>query len=977
MTTELQYGFQLLREEEIEELNTTARLYRHARSGAELLSLSNEDENKVFGVTFRTPPSDSTGIAHIMEHSVLAGSRKYPVKEPFIEMVKGSLKTFLNAFTYPDKTCYPVASQNVQDFYNLVDVYLDAVFYPLITPQHLQQEGWHYEINPEKEELFYKGVVFNEMKGAYSSPEGVLGRYTQQSLFPAGHTYAEDSGGNPEAIPDLTYEQFKAFHETFYHPANSRIYFYGDDDVTERLRLLDEYLRDFEAIEVDSAITAVSLTPEPKQLSYPYPIDEDTPSDEAKYYVDMNWLLPELDDIAVDLALSVLGHVLSGTAGSPLRKALIDSGLGEDMMGGGFANYLRQPMFSAGLKGITAENVDKVEPLILETLAQLSSEGFEPEAIEAAINTAEFRMREQNTGSFPRGLAIMLSSLGKWLYDGDPLEPLRFEAPLAAVKAAYAEDEQYFAKLLREYVVDNLHRTTIILEPDTAASDRQEAEEKARLEQIQAVMNASELAEVAETARALLAHQEKPDDPEALARLPMLTLADIEPDVRTIPIAVSQMQGAEIVYHDLFTNGIIYFSVGMNLRVLPQELLPYVPLFSYALTEMGTEDEDYVKLAQRIGRTTGGIYPSRYISSKRDEAEAVAWLSLRGKATMTHGREMLNIMRDVLLGVKLDNQERFRQMVLEEKASEEGSLIPAGHQVAAGRLAAHFSEAGWLKEMMGGVEYLFFVRQLAEDVEKDWPSVLEKLERVRGLLVNRANMLCNITLDDENWGDFQPALGDFLSAFPTAVTQLQTWTRGTLPQNEGLTIPAQVNYVGKAVNLFDLGYTHHSSAGVITNLLNTNYLWERVRMRGGAYGAFAPFDAYTGVFQQVSYRDPNLLPTLEVYDDTAVFLRQLQLTPDDIAKAIIGVIGSMDSYQLPDAKGYTSLSRYLLGITDEYRQQKRNEVLNTTLQHIHDFGEVLEAYKEQGIVAVVGSAKAIQEANESRGGSWLTVRKIK
>lgn len=973
----LQHGFQLLREEEIDELNTTARLYRHAQSGAELLSLSNNDENKVFGVTFRTPPSDSTGIAHIMEHSVLAGSRKYQVKEPFIEMVKGSLQTFLNAFTYPDKTCYPVASQNVQDFYNLIDVYLDAVFHPLLTPHHLQQEGWHYEIDPDKEEIFYKGVVFNEMKGVYSSPEGVLGRYTQRSLFPPDHTYAQDSGGAPEAIPDLTYEQFKEFHETFYHPANSRIFFYGDDDVDERLRLLDEYLSEFEAIEVDSEITAVPLVPEAKQLTYPYAIDDDTPTEEAKYYVDINWLLPEIDDLTEDLALGVLSNVLVGTAGSPLRKALIESGLGEDMMGGRFSRSLRQPMFSVGLKGISAENVEQIEPFILNVLSQLGTQGFEPEAIEAAINTVEFRLREQNTGSFPRGLAVMLSSLSTWLYDGDPLEPLRFEEPLAAIKAHYEADEQYFAQLLQKYVVNNLHRTTVILEPDTAEAERQEAAEKARLEAKQAHMTPAELADIAQTATALRRQQETPDDPAELAKLPMLTLDDLEKEIRTIPIAVSRMQDAEIVYHDLFTNGIIYFSVGLNLRVLPSELLPYVPLFSYALTEMGTESENYVKLTQRIGRTTGGIHPSRYVSAKPEGDEAVAWLSLRGKATMAHGRDMLNIMRDVLLTVKLDNQERFRQMVLEEKASEEGSLIPAGHQVAAGRLAAHFSEAGWVKEQMGGVEYLFFVRRLAEEVENNWPAVLEKLETVRRLLVNRANMLCNITLDAENYAAFQPMLGDFLSAFPTAVVNLQTWTRGTLPPNEGLTIPAQVNYVGKAANLYTLGYDYHGSVSVITNLLNTNYLWERIRMRGGAYGAFAPFNPYTGVFQQVSYRDPNLLPTIEVYDGTAAHLRQLDLSQSDITKAIIGVIGSMDSYQLPDAKGYTSLNRYLLGITDEYRQQKRDEVLGTTLKDIHAFGDLLNAYNEQGIVAVVGSPKAIKEANEVRGGAWLTINKIK
>ena len=974
--THLIHGFQLIREEKIEESNSLARVYRHVKSGAELLSISNDDENKVFGVTFRTPASSFNGIPHIMEHSVLAGSRKYRTKEPFIELVKGSLQTFLNAFTYPDKTCYPVASQNLQDFYNLIDVYLDAVYYPLIPEHILEQEGWHYELESLEGELAYRGVVFNEMKGAYSSPEALIGRYTAESLFPDSHPYGVDSGGDPRVIPELTYSEFKAFHQRYYHPSNSRIYFYGDDDPTQRLAILDEYLRDFEAIETaDTAIAPIPLTAEPRRLNIPYAVDAEQDPAEAKYLLNVNWLLPEMSDTTTTLALAVLSHALSGTAGSPLRKALIDSGLGEDTLGGGFADYLRQPYFSAGLKGVAAENVPAVEELIHTTLQKLATEGIDPQTIQASLNTLEFRLRENNTGSFPRGLAYMLASLDKWLHDGDPLEGLRYEAPLTAVKEAVASGKGYFEGLISHYLLENEHRTTIILEPDPELGQKQEAEEKAKLAAVQASLSQPELERIIERTHALKRIQETPDDPAELAKIPSLALADLERDIKHIPSELSQQDGAEVLYHDLFTNGILYFSVGMNLRVLPQELLPYVPLFGAALTQMGTVDEDYVQLSQRIGLSTGGIGASRFISAQLTSDKAVTWLNLRGKATMPNAAEMLAIMRDVLLGVRLDNQERFRQMVLEEKASEESGLIPGGHGVVLSRLRAHFSEADWVSEIMGGVDYLFFVRDLAQKVDSDWPSVLAKLEEIRTLLVNRANMLCNVTVDGANWALFQPQLADFLASFPTAEPTHRPWQRGELPRHEGLTIPAQVNYVGKAANLYDLGYQHHNSMAVVTNHLRTGYLWEQIRMKGGAYGAFMPFDSYTGVLAMVSYRDPNLLETLAVYDKLADYLANLEMSEDEVTKNIIGVIGGMDAYQLPDAKGYTALTRHLLGITAEYRQQKRDEVLTTTPAHFRELGDWLKAFAANGHIAILGSAEGIAKANEAQGGV-LAVQKV-
>lgn len=972
--SELVHGFQLLREEKIAELNTLARLYHHVKSGASFLSLINDDENKAFGITFRTPPQDSTGIPHIMEHSVLAGSQKYQVKEPFIELVKGSLNTFLNAFTYPDKTCYPVASQNVKDLYNLVDVYLDAVFYPLLTRHHLDQEGWHYELDEEETEISFKGVVFNEMKGAYSSPEGLLGKYTTESLFPQTHTYGQDSGGDPRVMHNLTYEQFKAFHQAHYHPSNSRIFFYGDDDPEERLRFLNEYLQNFEA--QDSSHTAVSLVPlkdEPKRFEYGYAVDEDT-EEEPKNYIELSWLLPAVDSMETEMGLTMLSHILSGTVGSPLRKALIESGLGEDMIGGGFSMYLRQPMFSVGLKGVAEENLPKVEQLIFDTLINLAQKGLDPEAIEASLNTIEFRLRENNTGSFPRGLALMLASLDQWLHDGDPLAPLKYEAPLQAVKQA-SQRPGYFESLLSHYLLENEHRSTVVLKPDPELSQRLEAEEKERLTQAQAQMTPAELEAIRANTAALKHRQETPDDPAELAKLPMLTLTDIERNIKTIPIDVSHFQGAEVVYHDLFTNGIVYFSLGMNLHTLPADLLPYVPLFSYALTEMGTHSQDYVKLSQRIGRTTGGVSASRMVSEKLNGSEAAAWLSVRGKATMSHAQDLLDIIQDVLLNVKLDNQERFRQMVLEEKASQEARLIPGGHGVVMGRLNSQFSEAGWASELMSGLEYLFFVRDLVDKVNHHWPAVLEKLEQIRQILVNRNHMLCNITIDEANWRSFRPQLEAILSQFPAGPSQTQSWPKPITFTHEGLTIPAQVNYVGKAVNLYNLGYTYHASISAITNHLFTVYLWERVRMRGGAYGGFATFNPYTGTFAQASYRDPNLLNTLEVYDGTADYLRQLNIDGHEVTKTIIGVIGTMDAYQLPDAKGYTSLTRHILGITDSYRQQKRDELLATTPAHFRQLGEALQGFKEQGQVVVLGAAEAIAKANESLK-NRLTVRKI-
>jgi hypothetical protein len=958
MTT--MHGFELLREQQIPELNTLARLYRHAATGAELLSLVNDDENKVFGITLRTPPADSTGIAHILEHAVLCGSRKYPLKEPFVELLKGSLQTFLNAMTYPDKTCYPVASQNLQDFYNLVDVYLDAVLYPLITPDTLKQEGWHYEVAGDK--LVYKGVVYNEMKGAYSSPDTLHYRAVQQSLFP-DNAYGVDSGGNPANIPDLTYDQFKAFHTDFYHPSNARVFFYGDDPEEERLRLIDAAFSEFARRNVDSSIPLQQPFREPRRVERSYPAGQ---SGAAKAMVALNWLMPDPVDAQQSLTLAILEHILLGTSASPLRKALIDSGLGENLTGSGFGE-LHQWYFTVGLKGVAAEHIGAVEELIQQTLARLAEGGIDPQTIEASVNTIEFRLRENNSGGYPRGLVLMLRSLDTWLYGDDPIAPLAFEAPLATIKARLAHEARYFEGLIARLILNNPHRTTVVLRPDPEQGKREAAAEQERLAQARATMNAEDLERIAEEAERLRAAQEALDPPEAVAKLPSLTLADIDRAIKTTPTALSEIGTTRALYHELFTNRIIYLDIGMNVRTLPQEFLPYVTLFGRALLETGTESESSVQLTQRIGRATGGIWTQHYTSAVRGKSVGTAWLFLRGKAMPEQAGEMLAIMRDVLRTARLDNQERFRQIVLEEKASREAGLVPGGHTVVNGRLRAQFNEADWAGEQISGVSYLQFLRRLIQAVEEEWPTVQAVLEQIRTVLVNRNALICNITTDAEGWAAFEPELAAFLDRLPAGSVTPAAWAPRRPPEFEGLTIPAQVNYVGKGADLYRLGYELHGSALVITRYLRTSYLWDKIRVQGGAYGGFCAFDNLSGVFSYLSYRDPNLLATLKVYDETSRFLRELALNETELSRAIIGAISDLDSYQLPDARGFSAMLRILNGTTDEDRQRIRNEVLDTSAADFRAFADVLDRVRDEGRIVVLGGEETIGAANAELG----------
>ncbi|MEO6060930.1 MAG: insulinase family protein [Thermoflexales bacterium] len=960
------HGFDLLREDTVTELNARAYLYRHRKSGAELLSIANDDENKSFSIAFATPPEDSTGLPHIMEHSVLCGSRKYPVKEPFVELLKSSLASFVNASTYPDKTIYPLASANLQDYYNLLDVYLDAVFYPRLTPSTLQQEGWHYELDDASGEMIYKGVVFNEMKGNYSSGESMASSRSMETLLP-DTVYAVDSGGDPKVIPNLTWEQFSAFHKRFYHPSNARIWMSGDDDPQRRLEILDGWLSAFERADAHADIPLQPRFDAPRRVAMGYDAGEEA-EDSPRAFVVVNWLTDETLNPEAMMALTMLEYILVSTPASPLRQALMASGLGEDLAGDGFVDAIRQSTFGVGLKNIKAEDAGAIEALVLATLRRLADDGIDQDMVDAALNTIEFRLREMNTGRYPRGLAMSVAALSTWLYGGNPLASLRYEAPIAAVRAALARGERYFETLIRTRLLDNPHRVTLLLRPDPTLRAREDAAETDRLAKARAAMAPDEVDAVIANTHDLRARQAAPDSPEALATIPALKPEDLERAIRQVPGALRDLEGTTLFHHDLNTNGIAYVDLAFDAAALAPEDVPFLGFLGRILLEMGTATEDYTTLARRIRRLTGGISSTGFHGVPRGAQRAQSRSILRAKSTTERAGALFEILRDILHSSTTDNRERLRQIVIEEKSRLEGNLLPSGHGYVLSRLGAQYSPADWVAEQASGFAGLTFLRELAAQIDADWPRAQTRIDAVKAALINRSGLIMNVTLDAQRWTSIQLLAEAFLASLP-AQTGVRPRPRYTLPRvNEAFSLPSQVNFVGKAARLYEHGYALHGSVMVASKYLRTTHLWERVRVMGGAYGGFCRFDPLSGVFTYVSYRDPNLLGTLANYDASGAFLREHEVSASEVGRTIVGVIGELDAYLLPDAKGFTALQRHMLNQTPEYRQKLRDEVLSTTARDLIQFADALDAVRVHGTVVVLGGPGAIDAANEVRPG---------
>ena len=954
--------FTLVEERSMAEVNGTARFYRHNATGAQIVSVTNDDENKVFGVTFRTPPKNSTGVAHILEHSVLCGSKKYPTKEPFLVLLQSSLQSFLNAFTFPDKTCYPVASANLQDFYNLIDVYIDAVFHPIISENIFRQEGWHLEAETSDGPWLYKGVVYNEMKGVYSSPDSRLSEESQHAIFP-DTLYSLDSGGRPDEIPSLSYEEFRDFHSRYYHPSSSRFFFWGDDPEEERLAIVARALAGKGHCDVDSSISLQPAFAAPTRVTRAYPAEKG-----AKCLFTVNWLTGKRGDLERTLTLEMLQHILEGMPGSPLRRALISSGLGEDTTGDGLQMDLAQTSYSTGLKGVAEEDLPRAEELIFSTLKELAEKGIDKSLVEAAVNTVEFSYRESNTGNFPQGLAAMLQCLATWLYDENPLDSLAWEKPLASIKERLAKGDPVFEEAIRTLFLENPSRATVVLTPDEGLAARIEEEEAARVSAAQAAMSLKEREEVVRITRELQKAQATPDTPEALASIPSLGLGDLPSHNRLTQRAIQETSDFTMVGHELPTRGVAYMNLLIPLPKLPVRLVPSLSLFLRTFRDVGTARRDYTELGALIAAKTGGLGASLTMVNHTD-GNLRCYLNLTGKAVSSKVQDLFDILNEILLEPIKDKDvlsQRLKEMLLEDKAGLEQDLVASGHKAASTRVLTHFSPAAVIGEAMDGIHYLNTLRSRLDNWDTALPQLLEDLDELRRLLVVARPGVVHCVGSTDDMENVARLAEHVWHALPggARVDGTQCISLAAPVGAEVFATPSQVNYVAKGCNLKALGYSYHGSAAVIMRHLARSYLWEQVRVLGGAYGAFCSLDRTSGNFVCSSYRDPNVEKTVAVYDSMADYLAGISLTRGDLTRAIVGTIGDLDLYRLPEARGAYSLGRWLAGESDEALQALREEILSTTNDDFRAFAPILKEAASKGETCVIGGANAARAAEE-------------
>lgn len=944
-------GFTLLRHQSLPLQNAEGFLYEH-RSGARVLSLVCPDDNKVFGITFRTPRGDHTGLPHILEHSVLCGSDRFPVKEPFKELLKTSLQTYLNAFTYPDRTCYPVASCNLTDFHQLMDVYLDAVFFPRLSPAVLGQEGWRLQKGSSGDYEF-QGVVYNEMKGVYASADSRWEDMAHKAIFPDS-LYHFDYGGAPEHIPELTFEAFQRFHREHYHPANAFVYFYGDDDPAERLARLDAVLSRVPPGPVPPPVALQPAWNGTRRLENSYPAGE---HDDEGIFASLHWLLPgtclDRDEL---LLAGMVNHLLTRTPASPLRIALLESGLGEDMIGG-LNTHLLQPFTAFGLRGVDPGQEDLVIDCVLQHLETIAREGFRTDLIEGAFNSTEFYFREQNTGGTPKGLVTMLQALNPWINGGDPLEALCMDTAIRALRARWADEPGLFTDWIRHYLLDNPARALVITRPDDTLESRELAAEAARIAAFTTEFARNPDAEAANQALvdAVESFQTTPDSAEALATLPQLRLSDVKHFTPDPPLAQTSIRDVPVLSHTLDSAGILYIDLLLDIRDLDTTELPLLSLYSRCLTELGTRRLDHIRFNEQLACHTGGLSAQIETSETLTPGGLYAELMLRVRTLHEKIPASIDLLKQMLTEPLLGPPERVRQLLLEEKANEEANLIHSGSRVIGMRLLAGFSRAERASEEAGGLRYLEALRTWEHE---SMEALTERLQALHRRLIRTAALKIHLGGQAEGLRTAQAELPGLLDALPRGEAPGScTWTPLENVTREGLVMPSAVNFVGLATRLPQTGAgPQHASLQVATRLLRNDYLWDHIRVRGGAYGASCSCNRLNGVFSFTSYRDPHVERSLETYKHAAQWLAALDLSGGDLEQAVIGALGSLVRPRHPADESYVALMRHLTGFTAAHRRQQWEEVRTTSAADLRRIGqELLGALETDARVCVLGS----------------------
>lgn len=953
--------YEILDEHRVEDVQSDGFILRHKKSGARIAILSNNDDNKVFYIGFRTPPEDETGVPHIIEHTTLCGSKKFPVKDPFIELAKGSLNTFLNAMTYPDKTVYPIASCNDQDFKNLMDVYLDAVFNPNITKYEeiFKQEGWHYELTGKDDELKINGVVYNEMKGAYSSPDEVLSSQIYRSLFP-DNTYSKDSGGNPEYIPKLTYEAYLDFYHKYYHPSNSYIYLYGDMDVVERLEWLDkEYLSLYDYKKVNSEINKQPAFDKIKNVEAQYSITMDD-SQENKTYLSYNRVVGDTLDEMLYQAFDVLDYALVSSPGAPVKQALIDTGIGDDVYGSYDAGIL-QPVFSFVAKNANASQADEFESIIENTLKEVVKTGINKEALLAGINSSEFKFREADFGQFPKGLLFGLNCLDSWLFD-DMKPFIHLECLGTFAKLRKAVDTDYFEKLIQEYLLDNTHGSSVTVKPKRGLGNEREEALAKELSDYKASLSDEEIKKLIEDTEHLKKYQEEPSSDEDLRKLPMLTRADMKKNAMAFSNIEDELLDVKVVRHDIESNGIDYISFLFDAGDFAQSELGYLGFFTNALGLVSTEKYSYTDLANATNIYTGGISTGTASHPDiKDRNNFVFKLEVKLKVLEKNLDKALELMEQMLLSLDFTDTKRLGELVAQIKARLQANLSSSGHLVAAMRSMSSFSRYALYQDELKGIAFYRSICRIEKELSESPKSVSDKLAAIAKKLFARNRMLISFTGNNEAYCNAKPSLEKVIAGFDkmSAIGNQAEVHFNTA--KEAFIDASQIQYVAKTGDFICEGYEYTGALRLLRIILSYDYLWINVRVKGGAYGCMNTF-LRSGESYFVSYRDPNLSDTLDVYDRIPEYIKNFSPDERDMTKYIIGTFSALDTPMNPEAKGSRSLSAYLEGITYEQIQKERNEILNAQPEDIRRLADLVEAVLKKDSICVIGNENMIKES---------------
>ena len=960
-------AYKVVEKRKINDLNSMSYLLEHKKTGARVALISNDDNNKVFYIGFRTPPTDSTGVPHIIEHSVLCGSREFPVKDPFVELVKGSLNTFLNAMTYSDKTVYPVASCNDKDFQNLMHVYLDAVFYPNIYKEEkiFQQEGWHYEMESVEEPLTLNGVVYNEMKGAFSSPDDVHDREVLNSLYP-DTAYGVESGGDPKAIPDLSYEEFLDFHGRYYHPSNSYIYLYGDMDMAEKLIWMDEhYLSHFDKMEIDSTLALQKPFDKPVTVCKDYPVMEGE-SLEDNTYLSYNAVVGTSLDKELYYAMQIIDYAVCSASGAPLKLALIHKNIGTEVYSI-YENGIYQPYFSIVAKNANAVQKDEFVATIEDELARIVKEGLDKKALLAGLNYYEFKYREADFGSYPKGLMYGLQMFDSWLYDDNmPFDMIEANAVFKFLREKIETD--YYEQLIEKYLIHNNHKTVLVVSPKEGLTTKEEKELADKLEAYKATLSQEELQKIVEDTHALHAYQDAEETLENLEKIPMLTRADMKKEAEGFVNELREIEDTKVLFHNIHTNGIGYLRLVFDISDIPEELFAYIGIFKNVLGYVDTKNYAYGELYNEINIHTGGIGSAvnTYVNARNLEEYKLTF-EVKTKVMYEELENAVGLLTEIMTTSDFSKEDRILEIVAEMKSRLQGNMTSAGHSLAAIRAMSYFSETAAISELVNGIPCLRLLEKLEGDFDANKKELIEKLEMLAKSIFRPENLMVDFTSCEEGYEKMKPFVPVLKATLFTEPVVKEPFAITLAKKNEGFETSAQIQYVGRAGNYRkDGGLSYTGALRVLKVILGYEYLWTNVRVKGGAYGCMCNFGK-TGDSYFVSYRDPNLKKTMDTFEKTGDYLRGFTADERTMTKYIIGAISDLDIPMNPSAKGSRSSSAYLTNQTYEEIQQERDELLACTQEDIRALADYMDAIMKAEAVCVVGNGQAIEDNKEMFG----------